>query len=206
MPNLLQSHRPTGRQGAHYLVIALICTLAAVLTAGVSTLDAQQAPPNQSELIAVTVTDPLNRFVIGLAQENFSILENGIPRPIIYFSDQDSPLALAIISEAPLSLRDLLKAQDELIQTSSLSDALGQLVASKSQRKIIIVPAAADVHGVPAGIQVMQTDAVLKAVVELRNQYLLRFRSSDPAARFEVILKPPRGVPLLKANWNSPHA
>ena len=206
MRNLLPSRFPTGRPGARYLVITLICTLAAVLTVGALNLAAQQAPPSQSGLIPVTVTDPLDRFVTGLGPENFSILENGIPRRITYFSDLDSPFSLAIISESPLSLGHMLKPEDELIQSSSLSDALGQLIASKNQRKAIIVPTAADLHGVPADIQVLQTPDAFKGVIELRNQYLLRFRSSDPAARFEVVLKPPRGLPPLKANWKTPRA
>lgn len=181
-----------------------LCILAAVLIAGAVSLAAQQAPPSQSGLIPVTVTEPRNRFVTGLRQENFSILENGIPRPITYFSGLDAPFSVAIIGESPLSLGDMLKPGDTLIQTSSLSDALGQLIASKNERKAIIVPMAADVHGVPAGIQLMQTDDAFKAVIELRNQYLLRFQSSDAAARFDIIIKPPRGLPVLKANWMAP--
>jgi hypothetical protein len=100
-----------------------------------------------------------------------------------------------------LALDDNLRhPEDEVIQTSSLPDALRHLTASKNQRKAVIVTTAADVHGVPPGIQVVQADAanVFKIAIELRNQYLLRFRPSDPADRVEVILKPPRGLPFLK--------
>jgi len=46
---------------------------------------------------------------------------------------------------------------------------------------------------------------VCKVVMDLRNQYLLRFRSSDPAARIEVMLKQPRGLPFLKPVWKAPY-
>ena len=61
-------------------------------------------------------------------------------------------------------------------------------------------------HNVPAGIQVVQADAAnaFKVAIELRNQYLLRFQPSDPAARVEVILKQPRGLPFLKPVWKAP--
>lgn len=188
------------------LAIALTCTLAPVLTVGALNLTAQQAPSRQSAFIPVTVTDPYNRFVTGLQEENFVILENGAARPVTYFASVDSPIALAIISESPLPLGDMLKPEDELIQTSSLPDAVRQLIASKNQRKAIIVTTAADVGGVPAGIQVMKADPVnaFKVAIEVRNQYVLRYQSSDPSARVEVTLNPPRGLPLLKPAWTSP--
>src|SRR5260370_148526 len=182
------------------------CTLPAVLTAGAMRIAPKEAPPSQSGLIPVTVTDPANRFVTGLERENFVILENGAPRPITYFSSVDSAILIAIISESPLSFDDNLKRpEDELIQTSSFSDALRQLIASKNQRKALIVTTAADVHDVPSGIQVVQTNpaTAFKWVIEVRNQYLLRFRPSDATARVEVTLIQPRGLPTLKPMWKT---
>jgi len=182
-----------------------VFTLAAVLTVSALHLVAQLASPNESGFIPVIVTDPHNRFVNGLQEENFVILENGFRRPVTYFSDADSPVTLAIISESPLQMRDMLKPEDEVIQTSSLSDALRQLITSRNPRKAIIVTTTADIGRVP-GIQVVHADRanVFKVVIELRNQYLLQFRSSDPSARVEVTLKQPRGLPFLKAVWKAP--
>jgi hypothetical protein len=142
MRSLLQRCLPTGRLALRFLVIVLTCVLSATLTVGPLNLAAQQASPKQSGFIPVTVTDPLKRLVTGLEEENFVILENGVPRPVTYFSSVDSPMALAILSESPLSMRDMLKPEDELIQTSSLSDGLRQLVASKNRRKAMIVTTA----------------------------------------------------------------
>lgn len=184
----------------------LTCTLAAGLTVGALHLAAQPASPRQSGFIPVTVTDPGNRFVTGLTGENFVILENGVPRPATYFSSVNFPMTLAIISESPIPMGDMLKPEDELIQASSLSDALRQLIASKNQRKAIIVTTSASVDGAPAGIQVVHADptSAFKAVIELRSQYLLRFQSTDPAAHVEVTLNPPRGLPSLKPAWTAP--
>jgi hypothetical protein len=100
----------------------------------------------------------------------------------------------------------MLKPEDELIQASTLSDALPQLMASRNQRKVIIVTTSADVAGVPAGVQVVHADpaSAPKRVIELRNQYLLRYQSFDPAARVEVVLKQPNGLPPLKPFWTAP--
>jgi hypothetical protein len=113
--------------------------------------------------------------------------------------------ALAIISEPPLPMRDMLKPEDEVIQTSTVSDALRQLITSRNPRKVIIVTTNADIESVPS-IQVVHSGPaeVFKVVIELRNQYLLRFRSSDPSARVELTLKQPSGLPLLKPIWKAP--
>ena len=102
-------------------------------------------------------------------------------------------------------MRDMLKPEDEVIQTSSVSDALRQLITSRNPREVIIVTTNADIESVP-GIQAVHAGPaeVFKVVIELRNQYLLRFRSSDPSARVEVTLKQPRGLPFLKPIWKAP--
>ena len=178
----------------------------ALLTIGSQMLPAQPAN-NQSGILPVTITDPLNRFVTGLDKENFVVLENGTARPITYFSDAHYPIAIAIISESPLQLdSQLTRPVDEIIEATSVSEALRQLAASKSLRKAIIQTISAAVPDVPAGVQVIQIDRdnVAKAVTELRNQYLLRYQASAPSAQIEIVLKQPRGLPPLKTTWKAP--
>jgi hypothetical protein len=186
---------------ARFLLPAL--TLSVLLTVSVLPV-AAQLPPNQSAVIPVAVTDPLNRFVTGLELENFTVLENGVPRPITNFFDLDSPISIAIVSELPLPAAAKLSGpDDDLIQTGSLSDGLRQLAASKNLRKTIILLTAWDTRIIPGGIQVIQADPgkLLEAVIEVRNQYLLQFQPSVPAARLEVIVNKPRGLPVLKPVW-----
>jgi hypothetical protein len=166
-----------------------------------------QLPPTQSALIAVAAVDPLNRFVTGLDQENFVVIENGVRRPITNFYSLDSPISLAIISESPSpSVAKLNGPSDDLIQTASLSDGLRQLIASKNQRKVLILAIPADTRGIPAGIQIVQADPakLLEAAIEVHNQYVLRFQSSAQAAHIEVLINQPRGLPALKPLWKTP--
>jgi len=168
---------------------------------------AQQVSPNQSALLHVSVTDPLHRIVTGLDRESFTIIQNGAPCAITDFSSVDSPITLAIIGESPLPpIANLMGPDDGLIESATLSGALPQLLASKNPRKAVILTSAADTSSFPAGIQVVraETGNVLKLVVEVRNQYLLRFQSATPTSRVEVMLKQPTGLPVLKAAWSQP--
>jgi hypothetical protein len=108
-----------------------------------------------------------------------------------------SPSTLSASRRKPRSRSD---PGDELTQTASFSDGLRQLIASKNPRKAIILATPVDTRRVPAAIQVVQADPakLLEAAIQVRNQYLLRFQSSVPAARVEVILNRPDGLPILK--------
>ena len=56
---------------------------------------------------------------------------------------------------------------------------------------------------VPADIQVLQanSETLLKVGVEYRSSYVLRFQPSVPAGRVEIVVKAPRGLPVLTPNW-----
>src|SRR5258708_6413840 len=103
MRNLTQTPGGCSLQGSvRTRAIAPILTcLPILLLMMVSALSvsAQQVLLNRA--VHVSVTDPLNRFVTGLDRDNFEIVENGIRRPITGFSDVDSPISLAIVSDVP---------------------------------------------------------------------------------------------------------
>jgi hypothetical protein len=164
---------------------------------------AAQVPSKR--LVQFTVTDPLNRFVTGLDQKTFEVVENGAPRPITGFWGADSPMALAIVSESPLAEASKFnRADDELIQARSVADALRQLSVAKNARKIMVVSTAFDTQAVPGGIQVMKfnPNILIKAVVEAHNQYVLQFESGNTSAAVEVVLQQPQGLPPLRVHVN----
>jgi hypothetical protein len=179
------------------VVLLARCMVIAVIASSVPYLPAQT---QSNRLVHVTITDPLGRFVTGIEQERFEIVENGIQRPITGFSDVDSPILLAIVSEKTVTMGDL-NPRDVLIQTPSLNDAIQQLSASKNLRKALVVTAAIDAQAIPSGIQIVQAkpDDLFRVVVELRNEYLLQFESSNSSSAIEVVLKQPRGLPSLQA-------
>jgi hypothetical protein len=182
-------------------ITQIVTCLAVLLMLGQVPSPAQQV--RQNRVVHVSVTDPMNRFVTGLEKEHFDIVENGVRRTITAFSNIDSPISLAIVSDEASSTAGQLDWPGDLIRTRSLADALRQLASSKNERKAVIITRAADLQQIPSGIQVLQVDpAVLqKAVIELRNQYLIQFESQAPSAGVDVIVTSPKGLPSLKPNW-----
>src|ERR1700730_4035110 len=94
-------------------------------------LPAQQTPTNR--LVQVVVTDPFNRIVSGLEQQNFDIVENGVPRPITSL-DASSPVSIAVVGAALPDIAKLKLPEDELIQAQSISEAVRGLASSKNPR------------------------------------------------------------------------
>lgn len=79
-------------------------------------------------VIPVTVTDPMNRFVLGLEKKDFSIFEDGIEQKITHFSGEDAPLSVGILFDTSGSM-DLKtdtshSAVSELLKTMNAQDEM----------------------------------------------------------------------------------
>ncbi len=48
-------------------------------------------------VIPVAVTDPLNRFVLGLQKADFHLLEDGVEQNVAHFSGEDAPLSVGLV-------------------------------------------------------------------------------------------------------------
>jgi VWFA-related protein len=55
-------------------------------------------------LIPVSVTDPSNRFVLGLDRENFRLSEDDVQQTIVHFSSEDAPLSVGLILDTSGSI------------------------------------------------------------------------------------------------------
>jgi Ca-activated chloride channel homolog len=77
-------------------------------------------------LIPVTVTDPSNRFVLGLRKQDFHVFEDGVEQTISHFSGEDAPLSVGLLFDASGSMDDKLrtsrKAASQFLQTMNPQD------------------------------------------------------------------------------------
>jgi Ca-activated chloride channel family protein len=68
-------------------------------------------------LVPVTITDPMNRLVTGLEQEDFQVLENGGQQKIISFASEDAPVTIGIIFDLSGSMTSkLVRARESILQ------------------------------------------------------------------------------------------
>jgi len=133
--------RQTWRQSVHLRCVT--CALAAVVVFAASALgrknpseeNSRQTPDaaaNQQQgtvptfqahadlvLIPVTITDDVNRFVLGLQKEDFRLFEDGVEQNVSLFSGEDAPLSVGLVFDKSTSMTYKL---------GSSRDAAGELL------------------------------------------------------------------------------
>lgn len=62
----------------------------------------------ETVLIRTAVTDPLNRYVVGLEKEHFKLFDNKVEQTITHFSTDHSPLSVGIIFDRSGSMSEKL--------------------------------------------------------------------------------------------------
>ncbi len=55
-------------------------------------------------LVPVSVTDPSNRYVLGLEKEDFHLSEDDVPQTIRFFSNEDAPLSIGLLVDVSGSM------------------------------------------------------------------------------------------------------
>jgi Ca-activated chloride channel family protein len=68
-------------------------------------------------LVPVTVTDPMNRLVTGLEQQDFQVFENNNGQNISTFAAEDAPVSIGIIFDLSGSMTSkLIRARESILQ------------------------------------------------------------------------------------------
>ena len=68
-------------------------------------------------LVPVTVTDPMNRLVTGLEQQDFQVYENNGEQRISSFASEDAPVSIGIIMDLSGSMASkLVRAKESILQ------------------------------------------------------------------------------------------
>jgi Ca-activated chloride channel family protein len=105
-------------------------------------------------LVPVTVVDSLNRPVTDLPQQNFSLLEGGVPQTIQYFSREDAPLSVALILDFSGSMANkveyVLQAVDEFFQNANPAD--DYYVITVSDRPTLVADSEQSLNTILAGL------------------------------------------------------
>jgi Ca-activated chloride channel family protein len=101
------------------IVYAALCVLAGGLLGSQTRAQGDPAPPPRFNvdttlvLIPANVTDPLNRFVLGLQKDDFHVFEDGAEQAIGHFSGEDTPLSIGVVFDASGSMDTKLDTSRE---------------------------------------------------------------------------------------------
>ncbi|CAN5779322.1 hypothetical protein BH20ACI3_BH20ACI3_15580 [soil metagenome] len=92
--------------------------------------------------LTVTVTDTYGRYVSGLSQKAFTILDEKKPQEITFFSDDDSPVSVGVLFDVSGSMsgekiKNAREALSKFIQTSHNSDEYF-LIAFNSRAQLLL--------------------------------------------------------------------
>ena len=82
--------------------VALVLALSATLAAQ----DPQRTFRAGVDIVSlnVTVTDPANRYVVDLEQQDFSIFEDGVKQDLTFFNRNQQPIALSLLLDSSASM------------------------------------------------------------------------------------------------------
>ena len=94
-----------------------------------ASLDAHTKPIKKEVdlvLVPVTITDPMDRLVIGLEQDNFQVFDGKQPQEIKHFSSEDTPVSLGVIFDMSGSMKSKIEqareAVGEFLKTTNPQD------------------------------------------------------------------------------------
>jgi hypothetical protein len=100
-------------------------------------------------LVNVTVTDPYNRLVTGLEQENFRVFEDGSEQEVVHFSSEDVPISIGVVFDMSGSMSDKVDksrlAALQFFKTANPQDEF--FLVSFNDRAELASPFPADVYG-----------------------------------------------------------
>src|ERR1700733_11318500 len=66
-------------------------------------------------LIPVTVTDSVNRFVLGLEKGDFRLSEDGVEQKVAHFSGEDAPLSVGLVFDESGSMDYKLRTSQQAV-------------------------------------------------------------------------------------------
>jgi Ca-activated chloride channel homolog len=97
---------------------ALVFAITGLALVGTTQLNAQKPFKSGIEMVplTVTVTDPAGKYVTGLADSDFTVVEDGVQQPLSFFASDHVPLDVALVLDTSSSMR----AELPLVRTAAL--------------------------------------------------------------------------------------
>ncbi|MFL6352809.1 MAG: VWA domain-containing protein [Bryobacteraceae bacterium] len=84
-------------------------------TASETTADVNIRVNTTLVVIPVTVTDSLNRFVLGLDKQDFRVFEDGTEQKVKQFADEDAPLSIGLLVDTSGSMGSKIETSRQAV-------------------------------------------------------------------------------------------
>jgi Ca-activated chloride channel homolog len=129
-------------------------------------------------LVPVTVTDPMNRLVTGLEQEDFQVFENNNGQKIASFASEDAPVSIGIVFDLSGSMTSkLVRARESILQFIKTANPLDEFfVIGFNDRPELIEDFTSSVEDIQARLATVRSghrtallDAIYYGVEKMRD-------------------------------------
>jgi Ca-activated chloride channel family protein len=94
----------------------VVATVARGISLGLSTYAKPIRKTVDLVLVPVTITDGLNRLVVGLRQDHFQVFEGRKAQAIAHFSSEDAPVSIGILLDVSGSMRYKMDRAQEAVR------------------------------------------------------------------------------------------
>ena len=140
-------------------------------------------------LVPVSVTDPSNRYVLGLAKEDFSVFEDDVEQKVTHFSNEDAPLSIGLLVDTSGSMGAKLdtsrRAVAEFMKTLNAADEA--FLVEFSDRSQLAVPLTSDAAAIESSMT-SATSGGLTALLDAVNMGLQEMkRAKNPRKALLII-------------------
>jgi len=139
--------------------VAVFCAFATVLLGQSGPKDtANDTTPFRADstlvLVPVSVTDPSNRYVLGLEKEDLRLFEDGVEQKVTHFSNEDAPLSIGLLVDTSGSMGAKLdtsrRAVAEFLKTLNKTDEA--FLVQFSDRAELAVPLTSDAGAIESSM------------------------------------------------------
>jgi Ca-activated chloride channel homolog len=175
-------------------LVAVFCAFATVLLGqSVPQGAAKDTTPFRADstlvLVPVSVTDPSNRYVLGLAKEDLRLFEDGVEQKVTHFSNEDAPLSIGLLVDTSGSMGAKLdtsrRAVAEFLKTLNKADEA--FLVEFSDKAELAVPLTSDAGAIQSSMT-NATSGGLTALLDAVNMGLQEMKHAKNPRKALLII------------------
>ena len=140
-------------------------------------------------VVPVAVTDPSNRYVLGLERGDFRIFEDDVEQTITHFSSEDAPLSVGLILDVSGSIGAKLDTERRAVREflKTLNDGDEVFLVECSDRAVLTVPLTHDVAKVESRLNSASSEGLTALLVAVHLGVQEMKRATNPRKALLIV-------------------